>query len=248
MKDEIRFLWRALRARFRDHRAEMSALLRALSAGDVAIDVGANKGGFSYGLARKVEKTGCVYAFEPQTQLAQYLSMCGDRLNLPQLQVVAKAVSDRPGTMSLFCPPDSNSPGATLVPGEHIPAGWIQKQVEIITLDDFLKSETRPVKAIKIDVEGHELAVLRGAQRTIQRDRPVIVLECEERHLAGIAGVNVTDVIQWVEKMGYSGSFVWRGRLTPVVRFDAKIHQAKIGERYWDSANYCNNFVFLPEK
>ena len=65
--------WRAWRARLRDHRMELGSLLSALSPGDCALDVGANKGSFAYLLSRRVGPTGRVIAFEPQARLATYL-------------------------------------------------------------------------------------------------------------------------------------------------------------------------------
>lgn len=49
-------------------------------------------------------------------------------------------------------------------------------------LDDIIKDD---VGFIKIDVEGHELAVLKGATSLINRCRPVLLVECEERHSPG---------------------------------------------------------------
>ena len=42
---------------------------------------------------------------------------------------------------------------------------------------------------------------------------------------------------------GYEGSFVSRGRLVPVERFDPAVHQKRSDGRFWDAPGYCNNFV-----
>jgi hypothetical protein len=93
---------------------------------------------------------------------------------------------------------------------------------------------------MKIDVEGHELAVFRGARETLRRDSPVLVFECENRH---ISGDDVFMVLDYLRSLGYDGSFVCRGALMPISGFDPAIHQRQVGERFWDRKDYCNNFV-----
>jgi hypothetical protein len=116
--------------------------------------------------------------------------------------------------------------------------------VEVTTLDHYLRDETRPIRALKIDVEGHERAVLRGARSVLQAHAPLVVMECEARHLAG---GSVIDVLHELREVGYDGHFVRRGRLMPIAGFDPAVHQAAVGERYWDRVEYCNNFVLARD-
>ena len=69
---QLRFLYRGLRARLRDERAEIAALTGAIRPGDVAVDVGAHKGSFLPSLSWAAGP-GKVVAFEPQPVLAEYL-------------------------------------------------------------------------------------------------------------------------------------------------------------------------------
>ena len=77
------------------------------------------------------------------------------------------------------------------------------------TLDSY---ELRNVGFIKIDVEGFEQAVLRGARATLARERPVLLLEMEERH----TGEPIEQSIATVAAYGYDIFFVREGRLVPV--------------------------------
>jgi FkbM family methyltransferase len=240
----LRFFWRSFRARHRDHRCELRALLCAISPGDVAVDVGANKGSFTHSLAKKVGKEGRVIAFEPQKELALDLEQITRHLSLSQIEVVEKAVSQYCTKSDFFEPATGHSPSASLVGGNHIPVNWVTRKIDTVSLDWYLKDETRRIACIKIDVEGHELEVLKGGEATILKNCPVLVFECEQRHLSN---ERVQDVLQWVSDLGYLGHFVQKGKLRPVTEFRAGVHQRKNTGRYWNSPNYCNNFVFYSQ-
>lgn len=242
----LRFLIRGLKARYRDHRAELGALVAALRPGEVAIDVGANKGSFLPALARAVGPRGSVVAFEPQPDLVELL-----RRERPANAIIeACGVSDRAGRLRLAIPLGRDgaataSPGASFAPEVARRERCRTIEVPVVVLDERFADEPRRIGAIKIDVEGHELAVLRGAERIVERHRPTIVCECEARHLSdGAAGVAA--VLEWFRSRGYAGSFVRRGRRHPIDRFEIARDQPTEGDRHWDRPDYCNNFVFTP--
>lgn len=239
----LRFLIRCAKSRYRDHKVETRSLLEALRPGDAAIDVGANKGSFVYPLARAVGRSGRVLAFEPQQQLAAYLRTMVARCRLPQVEVSSVALSDSAGHAALFAPAAGHSPGATLVDGAHVPTGWVKQEIETTTLDAAAAGESRRIGALKIDVEGHEMAVLRGAEATLARHRPVVVFECEERHLTACC---VGDVLAWLAERGYVVQLVDHGRLVPGSEYRPERHQARGPGAFWDHSDYCNNFVATP--
>jgi len=242
----LRFLHRSLRARLRDQRAELRALLGNLRRGDVAVDVGANKGSHVLWLSRAVGPNGRVVAFEPQARLAARLAKVALRARLGNVEVVPLAVGDELCTAALYVPdalPDP--PGASLARSAVSAERCTPVPVEVTTLDHFLRDETRPIRALKIDVEGHERAVLRGARSILSAHAPLIVLECEARHLAD---VSVLDVLGELRELGYDGHFVRLGRLVPLAEFDPAAHQAAVGARYWDARDYCNNFVLTRSR
>lgn len=239
---KLKFLWRAVKGRFRDQKREIRALVSALAPTDVAVDVGCNKGSYLYWLSRAVPR-GRVIAFEPQPLLAAYLKKVTAATGLGNVRVEASGVSDKPGRLTLYIPGQSDSPAASF---EQVVAKSEQCRavdVPVVTLDEYFAGLEGRIGAIKIDVEGHELAVLRGAAGVLSRYKPVVVLECEARHLTN---ATVLDVVHFVENLGYRGFFIQRGNLQPVSGFDPDIHQKSEGERFWDSKDYCNNFVFLP--
>jgi FkbM family methyltransferase len=234
----IRFRLRALKARFRDQRAEFEIIRRHLRSGDIACDIGANKGGFVYWLSCWVGD-GRVVAFEPQPQFARRLADVCRAIKLDNVTVEAKAVYSHSGAQDLFIPA-GHSPGASLTQKAAEAASFTALSVPVVALDDYFDENDR-VALLKIDVEGAEPGVFRGAERILRQHAPLLVFECENRHLAP---GNVREVFSYLQGLGYSGSFVRRNRLLPIGEFDAAVHQRQHGEWFWKRRNYCNNFVF----
>ncbi|WP_028137684.1 FkbM family methyltransferase [Bradyrhizobium japonicum] len=233
-----RFIWRALRSRFRDHRAELAAIRGHIRPGGVVCDVGANKGSFLLWLSRWCE-AGKVVAFEPQPELAAYLARMCSALKLQNVIVEERAAFSETGERELFIP-NGHQPGASLKAGGLSYATLHTITVPTVALDDYFP-ERDFVSVLKIDVEGAETDVFRGADRILRRDKPLLVFECEARHLGES---NISDVFRRLEKIGYHGSFVRRGKTFPVSQFREETHQRREGEWFWKSAGYCSNFVF----
>jgi FkbM family methyltransferase len=106
------------------------------------------------------------------------------------------ALSDKTGTC--FMNRSNSDPGSTFA------AGSGDVECPVATVDDYVASKNvRNVALVKIDVEGFELRVLRGARKTIARDKPVIVCEVIDSHLMR-AGGSRSDLLEEVQKMGYS--------------------------------------------
>ena len=98
------------------------------------------------------------------------------------------------------------------------------------------------VAFLKIDVEGHEHAVLRGAAGLISSCRPTILIELEERHTAG--AVKATK--NYLDEFGYRGFFLSDGRLRHIDSFEPARDQRLPIQRH-GSAAYINNFLFIHE-
>ncbi|HEV2083354.1 MAG TPA: FkbM family methyltransferase [Brevundimonas sp.] len=230
-----RFLWRAHRARLLDQRPELSAIRRHVARDAIACDVGANKGSYMYWLSRWAAR---VVAFEPQPGLAAYLEQASRGLGLNNVTIEARGVSDRSGAFDFYLPSE-NSPEASLVPI----AGARTVKVPVVTLDETFAAGER-VGFLKVDVEGAELNVFRGAERILREDQPPLLFESEQRHLRD--GSSVSDGFAFLQDRGYRGWFIHRGELKPVERFDPAVHQNAQGDRFWKSPDYANNFLFTP--
>ncbi len=236
---QSRFVWRALKARYRDQKVELAAIRSAIRPDSIAVDVGANKGSYLYWLARWTP-AGQAVAFEPQDELALYLETAATMLKLNNIVIENKGVSDKPGQLELY------RPGGRVTPGASFSRRFANREdcehltKEVVTLDSYFPADAS-VSVIKVDVEGLELQVFKGATRILEQSSPLLVFECENRHLEE---GTVDSVLRFLSARGYDGHFVHRNRLIPARQFDAAVHQKEVGDRFFAGKDYCNNFVF----
>lgn len=149
------------------------------------LDIGANKGIYSYWLSRAVGPRGRVMAFEPQPEMAEYIR----RRRLQNVEVFNVALSDRTGLGGLSrkrvgdgSASLSRAIGATI-------------DVKLSRLDDF--GPIQNLKFIKCDVEGHELSVFRGGESLLRSARPILQFESTPDEIGTIRS--------YLEQLGYSG-------------------------------------------
>jgi FkbM family methyltransferase len=217
-----------------------------LRAGDTAIDVGCHKGGFLFRLQRYVQASGRVYGFEPQPQLAQYLKEIVAIGHWDNVVVEACAVSSANGSTELFIPAPEGEPSASAslsVTSSDRP--HYQIRVPVVTLDDYFREKGGSrIACIKCDCEGHEIEVFKGAAGILRRDRPVLLFECERRHLPESSPAAVFD---YLRGFGYYGFFFGPAGLMPVEQFQVDLHQPVRPGEFWRARDYYNNFAFLPD-
>jgi FkbM family methyltransferase len=224
-KQFIRYsLWRSGYAE-----AELSYLSRVVPRDRISVDVGANVGVYTRALSKL---TPVVHAFEPSKELARLL-----RRTVPSNVVVHEiALSCRGGTASLKTPVVDGKRIFGLASLEQL-TSHPRLDTEIVQtskLDDAVDGD---VGFIKIDVEGHELSVLRGARSIISRNRPVLLVECEERHNPG----GPAKLFEFMNELNYSGRFISKGKICDVTDFS-------VGTSQDSKAPYIYNFFFLPDK
>ncbi len=146
-------------------------MARYLSAGDLAIDVGANIGTSSLALARHVGPTGTVIAFEPQPKVAHCLAAALVMNGISHVRLVTAALGQAQGIARMdFSAAAHHANHGTLSLGEQ------GDFVPILRLDDLALPRC---DLIKIDVEGHEWQVIQGARGVIEHLRPVVYFEAK---------------------------------------------------------------------
>jgi FkbM family methyltransferase len=181
----------------------LQAVVTLLRPGDTFLDIGANHGTFAMVAARIVGPTGTVIAFEPQPDLARLveINLADAPVGLSRVHQVALGERDR--EVVIWVPRDSSGSGTLTRPSGRTTRA-MPTSVRLQTLDEALDdARLTGLMVIKLDVEGHETAVLRGGARTLQSHRPAIVCEVDGALLAA-AGFTVEDFRDAAARGGYS--------------------------------------------
>jgi FkbM family methyltransferase len=184
----------------------LRAYRRLLREGDVALDIGANIGAHTLHIAQSVGSSGRVIAIEP-TDFA-YAKLCRNLALNPALAArveTHQAMLVAPGGKTEAEPVYSSWPLAAagdrhpLHLGQLMSVGGARAQ----TLDELLApAGLARVDLVKIDIDGHEVAALRGARETLQRFHPVIVMELAP-YVLRERGASLAELLDLLGDLGY---------------------------------------------
>ena len=173
-------------------------LMAEVRVNDVVVDVGAYIGLYTLALARRVGSYGHVFAFEPEAVtfhcLKRNVSLNGLTGNIT---LVPYAV----GEMSGFVPFAGGKGSESSI---DVSGALTTQEVKIVTLDSFLPE--RPIDILKIDVEGHEYSVLKGAEGLLRDTRYAPRIICIEMHPYAWEALVTTDrnILDLVQSAGYA--------------------------------------------
>jgi FkbM family methyltransferase len=171
-----------------------------LRLGDCAIDIGAHSGRHTLAMCKAVGSAGRVVAYEPNPGPRDWLRMILERDGIEGVTVHDCALSNAQGrakfTVAVDRPEESGLRKRAHYNG---PTGFAEIEVDVETLDSF---KLPGVRFIKIDVEGAELDVVKGAARTIAQSRPVVAFEFGPPGYAAY-GVNPEEMYGFFEGLGY---------------------------------------------
>lgn len=145
--------------------------------GDV-LDIGTNIGVVAASLARHVGAGGHVHAFEPSPDTARMAAATVALNGLRNVTLTEAAVGDTDGEIAFHATPGNSAIASAVRHGFSLLNEWREISVPCLTIDAI--AEARAIdrlRLVKIDVEGHELNVLRGGLRTFRHLKPSIVFE-----------------------------------------------------------------------
>jgi FkbM family methyltransferase len=201
--------------------------------GTVVIDVGANVGFFTRSFAEWLED-GVVIALEPEEQNFRLLTSACRRFPPGRIEAIQAAASHEDGMRLLELNP--------LNPADHkLSTGDTGVAIKSVSIDQLLAERDRPtVSLIKIDVQGAEVAVIRGARETIHRCRPALFVEIGENGLERY-GTSIAELLGIFSDAGYVAHSMERDGLVARRSVgDVRETIAATGLAYAD-------FLFLPE-
>lgn len=186
---------------YRQWEADLSRLfLYNLNTSSVVVDVGANFGYFTCLSGNKIGNsgTGRIFAFEPNPRLVPLLrDNCQINWSMAPIQIHPVAVGAKKGR-AVISIPANGAANATLT---DVSGDCDKVEIDVVALDDALPADI-VVDLLKIDVEGHELAVLQGAEKLIRRSPTLaIVMEWSAKQLND-AGTSPKEMISVIENLG----------------------------------------------
>lgn len=219
------WIWQRLRHGRHGFEAESPLLQYLCKMNRISLDVGANYGVYTHDM---LPYSRGVHAFEPNPRLASILK-AAFRREAPRVVVHQIALSDTDGSATLRIP--HGFPGRSTIDRHNTLSDTLPPATEVTTitvprrrLDSF---NFPPVGFIKIDVEGHELEVLRGGAGLLERYTPALLVEVEERHR--LNSVNL--VTEFLSQFGYGPYFL----------VDERLHHLTPNNR----ADWVRNLIFL---
>lgn len=178
-----------------------------ISKNDYVLEIGAHIGYFSTFYAHLVGNNGKVVVFEPSADNLKYLNKNIDLLgdNLSQIvSVVQKGAGDVSGELDFYIDPISGQNNSFVKDFDGFKTSReksaetninvkIQK-VPVVTLDSFYEKETKFPDFVKIDVEGFEWNVIEGFKKTIEKAKPLLMIEIQS---------DANEIISYFKSIGY---------------------------------------------
>lgn len=194
---------------------ELDLVPHLVRPGETAVDVGANFGLWSYHLSRAVGPAGRVVAVEPVAPTVASLRRVVRLLRRANVEILDRGLGDEPGRVTFVLPLQASGAinaglahvggrGGTSVPTtDHL-----EVECEMVCLDDV--DVPGDVAFLKCDIEGAELAALRGGEELLRRHAPTLLLEVDPGFLEGY-GLGPEDVFAFLAGLGYGPPQRWEG-------------------------------------
>lgn len=211
---------------------DTSVVEHLVRGGDSVIDIGASIGAYTRFLSGLVGPSGHVYSFEPNPPIYDYLTHNVRKLNLANVELFDSALSDKQGIASIAIPRyrwGSECHYDATLEGRRASPECRRVEVKVRTLDSIFADRAEKVAFLKIDVNYHELACLRGGLETIRRSNPAILVEILPN--PDKPGSPAAQVFEFLRGIGYEG--YW---------FDGeRLRKRQAGER-------SQNYFFLNQE
>ena len=197
--------------------AVLECLYRLVDEDDLCLDIGANFGLMAGVMALAAGKNGKVIAFEPHPEIAislqKHVQRWQNKIEVGNIQVIKKAVSEKAGTAQLEIPEEfQGNRGTARIHQSTQNGGGRMKLIKIdaVRLDEFLDDSQTTIGMLKIDIEGHEKAALSGAASLLKRGAIRDIIYEEQ-------AAYPSSVSKYLEQFGYKIYLIRKGLLKPML-------------------------------
>jgi len=183
------------------HNSGFSKWLKACKGKKTIFDIGAHIGLYSIPASQIIDKKGAIYAFEPSNANRSYLERHMYFNKVENVSVFPYLVGEEPlGAVEFYENRDVDAMNSVMIRKNPNLYNKISKRQ--VSLDEFCTSNKITPEVVKIDVEGAEIGVLKGAKGIFGRCRPIIFLSIHPRTLA-LLNQSVEELIWLIDKMDY---------------------------------------------
>jgi FkbM family methyltransferase len=215
----------------------VASFRRICRPGSIAFDIGANVGYHTLMMAQLVGSEGTCYAFEPNSENCRLILLGAEQNGFTNIKLMPFALSDQAG-WSYFSSHIGSNGGFATRPTELSDGNGII--VPMFVLDDL---QLPAADTIKVDVEGAEYRVLRGAEKSIRRSRPAIVSEFSLEMTRRVSGATGAQYLEWIAGLQYDIFLLDRNSALPVsIRSVPALLDA------WGSDVRIEDLLFLPRE
>ena len=165
----------------------ITSIIKKISS-PVFIDIGANIGTHCLFISNYCEK---VYAFEPDHEIKKILDLNITRNKIKNINTIPKALSNSNLITDFYSPVGANK-GTGSLNYDHSPTNNLNvKKVDVVIGDFYLNQlQINKIDLIKLDVEGHEIEAINGLKETINRFRPILLIEISKKSIERIKREN----------------------------------------------------------
>ena len=178
---------------------------------DIVLDIGGNIGQTALFMAKKTGRDGRVVSFEPIPETyGRFLTNLRLNGSIQNLMVENIALGDTHEKLKMLAENSGNS-GQNRILNEYEPGSKVV-EVEVMPLSSYLKTKPLPrIDVVKIDVEGFEYHVLKGAAEVFKQYKPVLYIELSEKNLSR-QGSSANQVVSFLNELSYSVKDVVSGK------------------------------------
>jgi FkbM family methyltransferase len=197
------------------------SLSSLINKGDIVYDVGGHHGLMAIISSVAVGKSGTVITFEPNPHARSYLEEHLSLNSVNNVVVENIALSDKEEDTPFYIQTGEVSWNSTLIK-EFSEPHWFTESIIVrsVTLDDYVAQSKRVPNVIKIDAEGSEFKILGGAEKTIQKHKPALIMEFNPK-AAHAAGHSISSYVDFLRAASY-GLFVLKRNILGYYKFSAQ--------------------------
>ncbi|HEX9158724.1 MAG TPA: FkbM family methyltransferase [Rhizomicrobium sp.] len=181
-----------------------------LSVGALALDGGAHVGRHAFPMAECVGPNGLILAVEAHPKLARDLVKRTKKRGFAQVEVVGRALSDRVGPSTFHCVTQHPAYSGIRARRYDFEDTVQVIAVEATTIDALLADRlSRPLRFVKLDLEGGEFRALEGSAAVLRQQRPLVVFENDQERSAANYGYAKEEWFEFFARVGYEVFTLW---------------------------------------